>query len=298
VGDRWDDETTSAELPHGDPGARRDRATLTILTGSATGKMFKVNVANIIIGRVAAADVQVDDDGVSRNHARLRCEGGKAWIDDLGSRNGTFVNGIRITTTTELHDNDKIQVGRATVLRFAFHDALDESFHEVLLSNALRDGLTKLFNKRYLMDRLDAELKFAHRHDAAVSLLMMDLDHFKAINDTHGHLAGDAVLTAVAGVVARAVRNEDVVARFGGEELAIILRAVHVDGALNMAERLRKLVDQLVVDFADTKLHVTVSIGIACAASTKDAKTPEALVEQADQALYRAKHAGRNCCAR
>src|SRR5205085_10444895 len=142
------------------------------------------------------------------------------WVEDLQSRNGTFVNGTRITVVVELKDGDKIQLGRASVLRFGFHDDLDESFHENLLSSALRDGLTKLFNKRYLMDRLDSELKFALRHQTTLSLLLLDLDHFKKINDTRGHLAGDMVLANVAGNLAKAVRNEDVVARYGGEEMA------------------------------------------------------------------------------
>src|SRR5262249_4012120 len=155
---------------------------------------------------------------ISRHHARIVYESGTAWVEDLRSRNGTYVNGKKIGVRTELRDGDKLQIGRTTVLRFAFQDALDEAFHENLLSSALRDGLTKLFNKRYLMDRLDSELKFAQRHETSVSLLMIDVDHFKKINDTRGHLAGDAVLTQFAHVLSRAVRNEDVVARFGGEE--------------------------------------------------------------------------------
>jgi len=299
VAERWDEDTTATELvPDGMSSPDRDRATLTVLTGSATGKMFKVGTSDTVIGRIATAQIHIEDDGISRHHARVRCADGKAWIVDLGSRNGTFVNGIRIADATELQANDKIQVGRATVLRFAFHDALDESFHENLLSSALRDGLTKLFNKRYLMERLDAELKFAHRHETAVSLLMLDLDHFKAINDTHGHLAGDAVLAHVATLIARAVRNEDVVARFGGEEFAIVLRAIAVDGAMNMAERLRKLVEQSAVMWNEAEQRVTVSIGVACFPGTTNAKTPDVLVEAADQALYRAKHAGRNRVAR
>jgi diguanylate cyclase (GGDEF)-like protein len=299
VADRWDEETTATELvPDGMRTPDRDRATLTVLTGSATGKMFKVGTSDCVIGRVSTAEIHIEDDGVSRHHARVRCADGKAFVVDLGSRNGTFVNGIRIADATELHDNDKVQVGRATVLRFAFHDALHESFHENLLSSALRDGLTKLFNKRYLMERLDSELKFAHRHETSVALLMLDLDHFKAINDANGHLAGDAVLAHVAALIARAVRNEDVVARFGGEEFAIVLRAIGVEGAMNMAERLRKLVELSAVTWNEREQRVTVSIGVACFPSTTTAKTPDILVEAADQALYRAKHAGRNRVAR
>jgi len=212
----------------------------------------------------------------------------------MESRNGTFVNGERISGTVELKDGDKVQVGRGTVLRFGFQDQLDESFHENLLSSALRDGLTKLFNKRYLMDRLDSELKFALRHETSLSLLLLDIDHFKKINDTHGHLAGDAVLANLAQVLGRAVRNEDVVARFGGEEFAIILRAIGIDPAVQMAERLRRLIEASSALTSGLALKATVSIGVAGLPSTL-VKTPEELVEAADKALYRAKAEGRNC---
>ena len=296
--DEWDEETGTTDLEAvRRAGDKERRACLTILTGSAAGQLFKCGKSTIVMGRSPQADLKLDDDGISRNHARLRCETGRSWVSDLASRNGTFVNGERIDGDVELKDGDKIQVGRGTVLRFGFQDALDESFHENLLSSALRDGLTKLFNKRYLMDRLDSELKFAQRHETSLSLLLIDLDHFKKVNDTHGHLAGDAVLAHIAQVLTRAVRNEDVVARFGGEEFAIILRAIGLEPAVQMAERLRKNIEAAVVRCAAGELKATISIGVAGFPSTA-AKTPEQLVEAADQALYRAKHDGRNCTRR
>jgi two-component system cell cycle response regulator len=298
VPDEWDEETGTTDLEAvRRAGDKERRACLTILTGSAAGQLFKCGKSTIVMGRSPQADLKLDDDGISRNHARLRCETGRSWVSDLASRNGTFVNGERIDGDVELKDGDKIQVGRGTVLRFGFQDALDESFHENLLSSALRDGLTKLFNKRYLMDRLDSELKFAQRHETSLSLLLIDLDHFKKVNDTHGHLAGDAVLAHIAQVLTRAVRNEDVVARFGGEEFAIILRAIGLEPAVQMAERLRKNIEAARVKCAAGELKATISIGVAGFPSTA-AKTPEQLVEAADQALYRAKHDGRNCTRR
>ncbi len=296
MADNWDEDTTAHGI--GEPAATSSQrhATLTVLTGIASGQMFKV-ARNLLIGRAPNAELKLDDDGISRNHARIFYEGGTAWVDDLQSRNGTYVNGDKISERTELRDGDKIQVGRSTVLRFAYQDALDESFHENLLSSALRDGLTKLFNKRYLMDRLDSELKFAQRHETSVSLLMIDVDHFKRINDTKGHLAGDAVLGHFAHVLSRAVRNEDVVARFGGEEFAIILRAIGLDPATHMAERLRRTVERARISFRAHELTATVSIGVAGFPSTP-VVTPDDLVAAADQALYRAKHAGRNRVSR
>jgi len=297
VADNWDDDTTATGLePTAEgtlPKLGRKRACLTVLTGTAVGQIFKLARTPGTIGRGQRTEVRLIDEGVSRQHAKFRLDGENLYIEDLGSRNGTFVNGIRIAAETPLVDGDKIQVGRTTVLRFAFHDELDESFHENLMSSALRDPATRLFNKRYLLDRLDSELKFARRHETALSLLMIDIDHFKKTNDTHGHLAGDAVLANLAAVVLRAVRNEDVVARFGGEELAIILRAIPIDPAAHLGERLRKLVEATVTKHGDRELRMTVSIGVATFPATK-AETVEQLIEAADKALYRAKDAGRN----
>lgn len=298
MSDEWDEETTTGT----DLEEVREKLSsvgtkfkpcLTVLTGGASGTLFRVSKGVAVIGRAPRVDVKLEDDGISRSHARLRAETNRAWLEDMGSRNGTFVNGTKITTPTELREGDKIQVGRTTVLRFGFQDDLDESFHENLMSSALRDGLTKLFNKRYLMDRLDSELKFAQRHQTALTLLMLDLDHFKKINDTNGHLAGDMILAAVAAALLRAVRNEDVVARFGGEEIAIVLRAIGLEAAAHMAERLRKVVELAEVDVGGKMLRATVSIGVAGYPSTP-AETVEELIEAADKALYRAKAEGRN----
>ncbi len=298
MGDDWDEDTTATEsLMVSGPGEDGKRGCLTVLTGTATGKMFKLPRGTAMIGRAHDAEVRIIDDGVSRHHARLRYDTGGLWVSDLDSRNGTFVNGEKITTPTPLKNGDKVQIGAATVLRFAYHDELDDSFHESLLSSALRDPLTKLFNKRYLMDRLDSELKFANRHETSISLLMLDIDHFKTINDSHGHLAGDAVLANFANALTRAVRNEDVVARFGGEEIAIILRAIAIEPAFALGERLRKLIEQTVTDHAGLQLRATASIGVA-GFPTVHTDVPEQLVEAADRALYRAKHGGRNRVSR
>jgi two-component system, cell cycle response regulator len=297
VTDEWDEDTGATDVEELQKTSSQRRACLTCLTGTMSGQLFRVTKGHLTIGRSPHVELRLDDDGISRNHARIRSETNRAWIEDMESRNGTFVNGERITASVELRDGDKVQVGRGTVLRFGFQDALDESFHENLLSSALRDGLTKLFNKRYLMDRLDSELKFALRHETSLSLLLLDIDHFKKVNDTHGHLAGDAVLANLAQVLGRAVRNEDVVARFGGEEFAIILRAIGIEPAMHMAERLRKLVEQTSAPSGSGPLKATVSIGVAGLPSTV-VKTPDELVEAADRALYAAKREGRNCVRR
>jgi diguanylate cyclase (GGDEF)-like protein len=298
VADEWDEEDTKTTAIEDIAASVSGRTvpTLTVLTGSSTGQALKLR-QTVTIGRATEAELRIADDGISRHHARVHYAGEVASVEDLASRNGTFVNGRRLSAPVTLHDGDKIQLGRSTVIRFAFQDALDESFHENLMSSALRDGLTKLFNKRYFLDRLDSELKFALRHQTSLSLLMIDLDHFKKVNDTFGHLAGDAVLSNIASTLSRAVRNEDVVARFGGEEFAIVLRSIPLDSALHMAERLRRVIEQTPIHFNDHTLLPTVSIGVA-GFPTTPVKTPAELVEAADQALYRAKNAGRNRVSR
>ena len=293
MADDWEEETSASptEVIKPDQNPERGRACLTVIAGNEAGQTFKLPRGVFVIGRAAEAEIRIGDEGISRKHARIRHDSQQnLFLDDLDSRNGTFVNGERVERPTPLREGDKIQIGRTTVFRFAFQDALDESFHENLV---LRDPLTKLFNKRYLLDRLDRELKFARRHKTSIAVLMLDLDHFKAINDTHGHLGGDAVLATLSDALLKAVRNEDVVARFGGEEIAIILRAVGIDQATHLAERVRRLIEQTVTHHQGRALHATVSIGVAAYPHTP-ARTVAELIEVADQNLYRAKRDGRN----
>ena len=288
--DDLDETAPGGELAIREPSARADRRpTLTALTGRLSGRVFHLDGGALRLGRAAECHVCLDDDGASRVHAEIRAAGGEHRVHDLASRNGTFVNGVRITGPVVLAAGDKLTIG-SCVLRFAFHDELDDSFHERLLASALRDPLTNLFNKRYFLDRLDGELKFAERHGTVVTLLLLDLDHFKRVNDTHGHLAGDATLVHVSTLIAASVRDEDVVARFGGEELAVILRSTPIEPAGILAERLRARIASSRCAYDDRTVAVTVSVGMACT----PAPSVDALIEAADRALYRAKQAGRD----
>ncbi len=273
----------------------RDRACVLVLSGSRVGTLFHLDRAETIVGRSQRADINVDDDGVSRAHARLRRDGdGDVWLEDLGSRNGTFINGLRVRSVTRLTDGDKLQLGRGTILKFTYHDALDDSYQEKLVESALRDGLTRLYNKRYLDERIDAELRFARRHGTQLGMLLIDVDHFKRVNDGRGHLAGDAALQAIAGALLQTVRTEDVVARYGGEELVVLTRSIGVDGAMLLAERLRRTVEELEVAVDDGPvLKLTVSIGVAVFPVIPVSTVTE-LIAAADRAMYRAKQAGRN----
>ena len=290
----FDDETkvaNGAEVQK--PGTRdRDRAYLIVLAGSAVGEMYKLSKDETVIGRGSQADIQVIDEGISRRHTAIRLEGGQVLATDLGSTNGTFLNGERITRQA-LSDGDKIQVGSTTILKFTFHDSLDESFQRQMYESALRDGLTKAFNKKYFLERLESEFAYALRHNTVLSLVMFDIDHFKKVNDTHGHLAGDHALVGLSAVIAQTIRKEDVFARYGGEEFAVICRGVDLAGAQQFGERIRVRVEALRMDFNGNPLNITVSVGVAVV-NDSGMRSMLDLIGLADDALYQAKRGGRN----
>ena len=273
--------------PHG-----RDRAYLIVLAGTNVGEMHRLSRERVVVGRGSAADIPLLDDGVSRAHAEISVRDDAVFIRDLGSRNGTYCNGSRVDER-QLHDGDKIQLGQTTILKFTFSDELEESFQRQMYDSALRDGLTSAFNRRYFGSQLDSEFHFARRHGAPLSVVLFDLDELKAINDGHGHLAGDRVLAFVAHAVTNLIRTEDLLARTGGDEFAVLCRAIPLDNAARLAERLRAEIEARAVRFRDEELRVTVSVG-AAALPESSAESPEALLAEADRALYRAKQGGRN----
>ena len=192
----------------------------------------------------------------------------------------------------ELNDGDKISIGATTILRFTYQDQVDEQYQKKLFESALRDGLTSTFNRRYFVDRLQAEIRFAVRHDKSLALLFVDIDHFKKINDTHGHLAGDQVLAGVARVMTSTIRAEDVLARYGGEEFAVICREIERDGARALGERLR-----VAVAAAALRARGQGHSGHRQRRrrrGAQDRATRSAFIAAADAAMYEAKRAGRN----
>src|SRR5687767_5300743 len=192
-----DEQTRLFEAPVAAGGVKRDRAYLVVLAGASVGEMYKIDGEKTIIGRGQKAQIRLYDDGISREHAQILVEGSRIVLQDLGSTNGTYCNGLQVDKK-ELVDGDKILVGSTTILKFTYHDNLDEIFQRQMYESALRDGLTKAFNKKYFTDRLESEFRFAKRHRVPLSLILFDIDFFKKINDQHGHLCGDQVLSALA----------------------------------------------------------------------------------------------------
>jgi diguanylate cyclase (GGDEF)-like protein len=267
-------------------------AYLVVLQGTNVGEMHKVEGPELVIGRAGSATVRLNDDGISRRHCRVLSLAGQVIIEDLGSANGTLVNGEMIHRHP-LKEGDKIRLGATTMLKFTYQDKLDESFQQQMIDAALRDGLTRAYNKKFFQDRLETEFAYAKRHRSTLSLLMYDVDYFKHVNDTHGHLAGDAVLVHLARITQSTIRTEDVLARYGGEEFAVICRGTPLLNAGVLGERLRTRVEAENFDYQGTRLAVTISVGVA-ALPEANVKTPSELVRDADSALYEAKRSGRN----
>jgi two-component system, cell cycle response regulator len=273
--------------------SQRDRAYLIVLVGSNVGEMFEVEGPETVLGRGANATVRLNDDGISRRHARVvRGAGQEFVIEDLNSSNGTLVNGDNVAQRI-LRDGDKIRLGSTTILKFTYNDHLDVSFQQQMLDAALRDGLTKAFNKRYFLGRLETELAYARRHRAPLSLVMFDVDHFKRVNDTYGHLAGDFVLQKISKLTQNTVRTEDVFARYGGEEFGVICRGVNLANAGILGERLRAVVETSGFEHEGTRMPITISVGVA-AYPDLPLETSDQLIAAADEALYQAKRTGRN----
>lgn len=273
-------------------GPRRNRACFVIVAGANVGEMFPLeDSGDLIIGRSSEAQLQLTDEGVSRRHVRVHCRMDEIVIEDLGSANGTRVNGDKIVQHT-LVDGDKLQLGSTSVLKFTYQDELDEAFQRNMLDAAQRDGLTGAFNKGYFAHRLETEMAYAARHKVPLSLLLLDLDHFKNVNDTYGHPAGDAVLVQLTRLVHAQLRTEDVFARYGGEEFALLCRATATEEAMLVGERVRVGVETTSFMSDGVRLPVTVSIGLATFVGGQGGA--DALVERADRALYAAKGGGRN----
>ena len=276
--------------------AKANNAYLIVISAKVAatiGKMVKLEKGEFVMGRAPDTQLQVEDDGISRKHCKIsQAANGHFQLVDLGSTNGTFLNGIKVNVAT-LQDGDKIQIGANSVVKFSIQDQLEEQYQRSIYESATRDGLTRIFNKKYFLDTLRKEFAYCLRHRVPLSLVMFDIDHFKKINDTYGHPAGDYVLQRVAAKVAETVRQEDLFARYGGEEFALMLRESPSDKAVRAAERCRRAIDGAEFVFNGTPIRVTVSLGVATVLDS-DFSQPEDLIAAADKYLYRAKKGGRN----
>ncbi|HZL18042.1 MAG TPA: GGDEF domain-containing protein [Polyangia bacterium] len=294
VANPLDDTTRMAPTPEAPIVAegRSAAAYLVVLSGSSVGEMYRLDQERVLIGRGDKADLRLIDDGISREHAQIVRDGGQMFLEDLGSTNGTYRNGERVKREA-LAEGDKILVGSTTILKFSYQDRLDEMFQRQMSESALRDGLTHAFNKRYFNERIDSEFQYANRHRTPLSLVFIDIDHFKRINDVHGHQAGDAVLTQLATLLMSMLSEEEVFARYGGEEFAIVARGSTLEVGAALSEKIRAAVAGHSFGHDGAAIPVTVSVGVAAAPAAGIASAAE-LVARADETMYAAKRSGRN----
>jgi len=272
---------------------RRDAILVHIYpTGREIGTRYVVGAVPLVVGRGDQCDIRINDHSVARRNALVQaCDG--AWaVTDLDSTNGTFLNDVPVATCV-LKDGDYVRVGNC-IYRFLTGGNVEAQYHEEIYRLTIIDGLTEIHNKRYLLEFLDRELARAQRYGRPLSLVLLDIDRFKRVNDDLGHLAGDAVLRELAGCIKGTVRAEELFARYGGEEFAVVLPETPCQDAVAFAERARDKVAGHPFQFDGVSIPVTVSLGVA-EATGQEGATAQELIQRADKALYRAKDAGRNC---
>jgi len=269
---------------------KRSPACVLLIHGGELGRRVELTGGEITIGRDEENAIHVELETISRRHARIFPRGGAHFIEDLESTNGTFINEKEIAEATQLHNGDLIRCGGA-VLKFIEGGNIEALYHEEIYRLTISDGLTQLANKRHFVDFLEREIARAARHARPLTLVIFDVDEFKALNDEFGHLAGDRVLQGIASVVAKEVRRDELFARYGGDEFAIVLPETNVEDAVVFCERIRRAVESEAFDYDGEPLRATITLGAAAAGADE---SYEGLIARADAQLYRAKEEGRN----
>jgi diguanylate cyclase (GGDEF)-like protein len=271
------------------------KALLFVVAGPQQGCVFPLGpeAVAIRIGREGDVDMAVNDEAVSAAHVLITRSAQAAEVEDLGSRNGTFLNDELIQGRRSLEPGDNLRLGN-TVLKYELFDELEEAALVSLFEQTQRDPLTHAYNRRHFDAQLPRALGFAERHDQSLSILLLDVDRFKGVNDRFGHAVGDVVLKAVSASVQRVLRPADLLSRIGGEEFVVVARDTTLRNAQILAERIRRRVETLPFAVGGQDFIVTVSIGVATAGPASGYPSGERLVASADEAMYVAKLEGRN----
>lgn len=272
------------------PSGERGASSMVMIYGEYLGRRFEIDSRPVTIGRSPECAIVLADDGVSRQHCRITPGDDGVVILDLGSTNGTYVNQTAVSAR-HLRDGDKVQVGRS-IFKFLTGSSIEQAYHEEIYRLKTTDGLTGANNKRAFEEELHREYYRFLRYHRPISLVMFDIDHFKKVNDTYGHLAGDRVLAEVGRIIREAARAEDTFARVGGEEFALLLPETDLPAAIAAAERLRAQIETARFEFDGAPIPVTISGGVAEADPAMG--EPERFVALADERLYAAKRNGRN----
>jgi diguanylate cyclase (GGDEF)-like protein len=283
------------ELTPPNAGGSERKPALIIYDGDEIGGLHSLTADVTVIGRTAGCDIVIPESRVSRRHAiirRMAAGSNDFELVDLGSTNGTFVDGERVTQMV-LQRGHKVAIG-GRILKFEVVDKTDIAYQSRIVQMIHLDELTGLLTKRSLFRALEMELIRTERYKHPLSVLMMDLDHFKKVNDTYGHLVGSHCLAEVGALIREATRVTDLNGRYGGEEFVSFLPETDTAAAMIVAERVRETMAGKTFQYHETAYQVRISIGIATYPS--HGMTVESLVQAADTALYRAKSTGRNRC--
>ncbi len=270
---------------------KRIRACLVQYSGTGLGKRHILDNAEMTIGRSPTCDIVINEQSVSRNHARCFQVGDNIELEDLGSSNGTHINDARVTSRTRLKDGDIVRLGTILFKYFA-HDNIENVFHDKIYRMATIDAVTQTFNKKYLTESLEAEFKFSKSYGRDLSVIYFDLDFFKKVNDAYGHNAGDFILRETSTLVKSAIRKDDIFCRFGGEEFVVLLPNTNAKVAYDLAERIRATIERHIFKFESKRIEQTISLGVS--QLTKDMLDPKDLLADADRKLYLSKANGRN----
>jgi len=295
--DREIDETENLETLEPDElvDDHGDRAVpyVVVLAGESVGRVIKLEKCRIMkAGRVRSCEMYFDCDNISREHATFLTDAeGKTTLSDLGSTNGTIVNGKKIKTAV-LSDGDRICLGNV-ILRFSFKDGLEFDFQQSLYQKATRDPLTGAYNKRYFMEYYQREFAFHLRKNQPLSLLILDLDDFKKLNDSFGHVNGDIVLKGIGRKVMADMRKEDTFARFGGEEFVAMFRDTNAEMAATIAAKIHQIIGDMVFQTKSRTFQVTATVGVVTLLNG-NYETPDEMLMAADQKLYLGKSQGKN----
>lgn len=271
-------------------GDQRAQPMLVVMHGSLLGMTYAIGAKPIRIGRMAGSEIPIDDDNVSRQHAEVFERDGDIWLRDLESTNGTIVNSRRVTEIM-LRDGDLILIGRV-MFKFIRSNTIENRFFGQMFALATTDFLTGIFNRQHILSRLEQEFSRSRRYQRPLSIVSYDVDHFKQINDSFGHLAGDQLLMESCRLVAQNVREQDFFGRLGGDEFLIVCPETDLNNTVLLAQRLGQLISKWSYVYQSRKLDFSISMGVA--ALVDGIRTPSELLSKADELLYRSKHRDKN----
>ncbi len=285
-----DDDTRKANIAEIKRPPSHTESMLIEIHGPNLGKNYRMSENVVTIGREPTCTITIDQENVSRLHCKLEKVRGSTYLEDLDSTNGTYLNAVPIKRE-RLRHGDLIKVG-GVVFKFVSGGNVEGLYHEEIYRMTITDGLTQVANKRYLVEFLDREISRAIRFGRPLSVIMLDIDHFKPVNDTFGHLAGDHVLRELCALLGKLVRREELLARYGGEEFVIVLPETNLSTATTIAEKARRMIERNRFEFAGTHIPITISLGAA--ELSPMAADPLNFLKAADDKLYEAKKGGRN----